>query len=136
MRDFLDTNILVYANDAADLRKQEVALDCVHTHIRDGTGVVSTQVMQEYAVNGIRKLRQAIPVVMHQLHLIESLHVVTINPNLVRRGLEIKSMYGLDYWDSLIIAAAESAGCDRLLSEDFNTGQFYCGIRTLNPFEA
>jgi predicted nucleic acid-binding protein len=136
MKAFLDTNILVYANDSGNARKQEIALDCVYTHIREGTGVVSTQVMQEYAVNGIQKLKQAIPVVMHQLHLIETLQVVIIQPHLVRRGVEIQGMYGLSYWDSLIIAAAESAGCDCLLSEDFNVGQFYCGIPTQNPFDA
>ncbi len=134
MKAFLDTNILVYANDSSDARKQEIALDCVYTHIRDGSGVVSTQVMQEYAVNGIQKLKQAVPVVMHQLHLIESLQVVIIQPHLVRRGVEIQGMYGLSYWDSLIIAATESADCDCLPSEDFNEGQFYCGIPTQNPF--
>lgn len=136
MRTFLDSNIFVYANDAADEGKQEIAINLVTKHLREGTGVLSTQVMQEYTVNAIQKLGQAVPVVMHQLHLLESLSVVVIKPELVRRGLEIKTLYGLSYWDSLIIAAAESAGCSQILSEDLNSGQSYCGMKCINPFAA
>lgn len=136
MRTFLDSNIIVYANDAADEGKQETAIKLVQKHMQDGSGFISTQVMQEYAVTATQKLGQAVPVVMHQLHLLESLSVVVIKPELVRRGLEIKTLYGLSYWDSLIIAAAESAGCTQILSEDLNSGQVYCGIRCINPFSS
>lgn len=136
MKTFLDSNIIVYANDAADEQKQEIAINLIQKHMREGSGVISTQVMQEYAVNAIQKLSQKVPVVMHQLHLLESLSVVVIKPELVRRGLEIKTLYSLSYWDSLIIAAAESAGCNQVLSEDLNSGQVYCGMKSINPFEA
>jgi predicted nucleic acid-binding protein len=135
VRTFLDSNIIVYANDAADAGKQENAISLVQKHMRDGTGVLSTQVLQEYAVTALQKLGQAVPVVMHQLHLLESLSVVVIKPDLVRRGLEIKTLYGLSYWDSLIIAAAESAGCNQILSEDLNSAQSFCGMKCINPFE-
>lgn len=36
-RDFLDTNIIVYANDSADPRKQELAIGIVSLGIREGT---------------------------------------------------------------------------------------------------
>jgi len=134
MKAFLDTNILVYANDERDTRKQEIALDIVARHIRENAGVISTQVMQEYTVNAVQKLKQAIPVVMHQLHLLETLEVVAVSPDLVRRALEINQLYGTSYWDALIIAAAEKAGCDRIISEDLNSGQNYCGMRCENPF--
>jgi len=131
---FIDTNIVIYANDAADVQKQNQAIDIVTGHLRDGLGVISTQVMQEYSVNALGKLKQALPVVMHQLHLLESLETVTIKPALVRRALEIYGIYGISYWDALIIAAAEQSGCTRILSEDLNAGQFYCGIECVNPF--
>lgn len=131
---FLDTNIIVYANDGADPRKQDVALELVARHLRAGTGVISTQVMQEYAVNALQKLKQAVPVVMHQLHLLETLEVRIVTPDLVRRALEISNLYEISYWKALIIAAAEKSGCALILSEDLNAGQNYCGIRCENPF--
>ena len=90
--------------------------------------------MQEYAVNALGKLRQALPVVMHQMHLLESLEIVVIKPTLVCRALEIFGIYGISYWDALIVAAAEQAGCGRMLSEDLKSGQSCCGIECVNPF--
>ncbi len=134
MRCFLDTNIVVYANDASDPRKQAIAIDSVVRHMRGHSGVISTQVLQEYAVVGVNKLKQPVPVVVHQLHLLESLLVVQITPDLVRRALEVQQIYGVSYWDSLILSAGESAGCDTLLTEDLATGSFYCGMICRNPF--
>lgn len=131
---FIDTNIIIYANDSADERKQTIAIDIVSGHIRDRLGVISTQVMQEYAVNALGKIKQALPVIMHQLHLLESLETVVLKPKLVRRALEICGIYGISYWDALILAAAEQAGCGRILSEDLSAGQSYCGIECVNPF--
>jgi predicted nucleic acid-binding protein len=34
----------------------------------------------------------------------------------------------------MIVAAAERAGCGRILSEDLNSGQTYFGVRVENPF--
>lgn len=134
-KDFLDSNIIVYANDAADRRKQDLAIEIVARGLRDGTAVISTQVLQEYAVNAVGKLRQELPVVMHQLKLLEFLPIVAATPKLVRRGLEVSGLYGINFWDALIVAAAEHARCDRILSEDLNPGQFYCGMDCVNPFQ-
>jgi predicted nucleic acid-binding protein len=35
-----------------------------------------------------------------------------------------------------IVAEAEEAGCSRIISEDMNAGQVYCGMRMVNPFMA
>jgi predicted nucleic acid-binding protein len=136
MKAFLDTNIIVYANDSADPEKQGKALELIQSHMRSGSGVISTQVLQEYTANALQKLGQAVPVIMHQLHLLESFRVIHMTPELVRRSLEIKNLYGLNYWDSLIIAAAESVGCDHILSEDLNPSQSYCGMTCINPFRS
>lgn len=99
-----------------------------------GRGVVPSQVFQEYASVALEKLKQPIAVVTIQLHLLESFRVVLIKPALVRRALKIHTLYQLGYWDAQILAAAEHAGCDQILSEDFSSGQIYLGMRCLNPF--
>jgi predicted nucleic acid-binding protein len=40
----------------------------------------------------------------------------------------------LECGDALIIAAAEKANCDYILSEDLNAGQTYRGVSVINPF--
>ena len=53
----------------------------------------------------------------------------------VRRALEIKSQYGIQFYDALMVAAAEASGCGKILTEDLNDGQIYCGVKAVNPFK-
>lgn len=53
---------------------------------------------------------------------------------LLQRGYTIQRRYGLSWWDSLIVAAAETSGCTTILSEDFAHGAEYLGITVENPF--
>ena len=131
---FLDTNLIVYANDARDAWKQARAIELVTRSIREGTGVISTQVMQEYAVVAGGKLHQDADTILRQLLLLESLEVVEITPSLIRRALELQFRYQVNFWDASILAAAEHARCYRLWSEDLNPGQLYATVRIENPF--
>jgi predicted nucleic acid-binding protein len=133
---FLDTNILVYANDERDPAKQSRAIEVVTECMRGRTGVVSTQVLQEYAVVALEKLRQDLDVVLRQLLLLESLEVVQITPELVRRGLEMQSRFRISYWDGAVIATAEHAKCHLVLSENLAGGALYGTVRVENPFAA
>ncbi len=54
---------------------------------------------------------------------------------MVRRAVEVHDRYGVHFYDSLIIAAAERAGCECIWSEDLNAGQKYFGVTVQNPFE-
>jgi predicted nucleic acid-binding protein len=131
---FIDTNIIIYANDARDEQKQKRALAIVAEHMRLGTGVISTQVLQEYAHVALNKLHQRQDVILRQLVLLEGLEVIPQNPALIRRSVEIKATYQISFWDACIISAAEHAKCNIILSEDLNNGQFYSGIAMENPF--
>ena len=70
------------------------------------------------------------------IDVICSLQVLDIDLEMVRRAISTHSRYGTTYWDSLIIAAVERAGCSTILSEDYNSGQSYHGILAVNPFAA
>lgn len=132
---FIDTNLIVYANDRRDAKKQEQALDLIRREMREGTGVISIQVMQEYANTALNKLNQEAGIVLRQLALLETLTVVYPDPPMVRRAVELKLLFQLSFWDASILAAAENAGCSQLLSEDLNEGQAYGAIRVVNPFK-
>ena len=133
MKSFLDTNLIVCANDARDPQKQARAIEVITREMRGGTGVISTQVMQEYAVVAGSKLHQAPDTIVRQLLLLESLEVVQVTPVLIRRGLELQFRYQINDWDASILAAAEQAQCGRLLTEDLNPGQLYATVRIENP---
>ncbi len=131
---FLDTNILIYANDKRIPDKQKMAVHLISQLLKGGGGVVSTQVLQEYAHVAMSKLGQKEEVVLRQLHFLEKMEVVYQTPAMIRRAVEIKKTYGINFWDACIVSNAEYARCDMIYSEDLNTGQFYSGIRIHNPF--
>lgn len=131
---FIDTNLIVYANDRRDLQKQQRALEVIRREIHGGTGVISIQVLQEYANTALNKLGQEPAIVLRQLTLLETFTVVRPDPPMVRRAVELKALFQLSFWDASIIAAAENVGCRHLLSEDLNPGQIFGTIRVINPF--
>ena len=73
---FIDTNVLIYANDGRDKVKQEKAISIIQQIMSLGNGVVSTQVIQEYANAALTKLNQDSGAVLRQTKLLESFEVV------------------------------------------------------------
>jgi predicted nucleic acid-binding protein len=60
----------------------------------------------------------------------------TVQPDLdmVSRAVMVRAKYGMHFYDGMIIAAAERAGCERIWSEDLSVGHLYFGIRVESPF--
>jgi predicted nucleic acid-binding protein len=48
--------------------------------------------------------------------------------------LKIRKSHGFSFWDSAIVAAAKSVGCDRVYTEDLTHGQTVVGVKIVNPF--
>lgn len=136
VKTFIDTNVIVYANDAADPERKAVSIGAVEAQMRAGSGVISTQVLQEFTSIARHKLGQPDERIIQQLRALERMEVVTVRPSMVRRAVELSTRYQINFWDGAIIAAAESAHCQILWSEDLNAGQLYAGVRVENPLAA
>lgn len=133
--DFLDSNVLLYAYDVSAPAKQRIAQDLVRRAVA-GEMVVSTQVLAEFAATLLHKLTPPAPP-DHVLAILDALGPIKMsdrNDDLVRRAVEIRARYGVHFYDGMIVAAAERAGCSRIWSEDLNAGQQYFGITVANPF--
>ena len=133
---FIDTNVLVYRYDSRDPVKQLRAQELVKSGIENQTAVVSAQVLGEFFTTVTRKIQIPLSTEEAQaaVDLISTLTVVALDLGLVRRAISTHRRYVISYWDALIVAAAESAGCTRILSEDLNHGQAYNGVLVVNPF--
>jgi len=131
---FIDTNIIIYANDRRDKQKQIKAIELIKKILIDGNGVISTQVLQEYAFVALNKINQSQHAVLRQLKLLESFEVVNQSADQIRRAVDIMHVYRINFWDACIISNAEYADCHIIYSENFNTNQFYTGIQIINPF--
>jgi predicted nucleic acid-binding protein len=133
---FVDTNILLYAHDVADPAKNRRAVELLTQLWADANGVLSTQVLQEFAVNLQRQtsLSLTLQEVQRRILLYLDWEVVVNGGGSVLRGLEVQERYRLSFWDGMIVQAAESAGCEVLYSEDLSHGQEYGGVLVVNPF--
>ena len=135
-REFIDTNILVYAYDRHEPEKHSQAQELLTRGIEDETAVLSVQVLGEFFNVVTKRIPHPLSIgeAEEAIDLFSILTVVELNLALVRRAIHTHLQYGITYWDSLIVAAAERAGCRRIFSEDLNPGQSYHGIVVVNPF--
>ena len=132
---FIDTNILVYAADKHEPEKRKTCRYLLKKLVRsEEAGVISTQVLQEFFVAATRKLGIEALLAKEMTHSFRNFEVVTIVPILIEEAIDISILNKISFRDGLIIAAAESALCSTLLSEDLNHGQIIRGVTVSNPF--
>ncbi len=133
--EFLDTNVLIYAYDITADAKRSIADDLIQRAL-SGEFLISTQVLAEFASTLLHKLRPAAKPeeVETILGILGPIRVVPTDAGIVRRAVEARSRYGIHFYDGMIVAAAERAGCTRIWSKDLNPGQSYFGIALENPF--
>ena len=134
---FIDTNVLAYAFDPADLAKRERARELVNEALRSGNGCISLQVAQEFLNICLRKFAVPMTVPEAAAYLQETLTpLCRVFPSieLLKSGLELKERCKYSFYNSLIIAAALEAGCDLLYSEDLHHGQQIGRLRIASPF--
>lgn len=133
-RVFIDTNVLVYADDLDAGPKNTLARTLVAEALLQGTGVLSTQVLQEFFAVATRKLGVAAEVARRKVELLAHLEVVRIDVDAILAAIDLHRLHPLSFWDALIIQSAASAGCSRLLSEDLQHGRTLAGVKIENPF--
>jgi len=133
---FIDTNILLYAHDRQAGAKQARAAQLLTTLWESRTGVLSSQILQEFFVNVVRKLTP--PLAIPQAREIVRTYGTWIRhptgPEEIIRASEIIEIAGFSFWDSLVVAAAEKSGAALLYSEDLQHGQRIAGMLIQNPF--
>ncbi|MBQ4199388.1 MAG: PIN domain-containing protein [Kiritimatiellae bacterium] len=132
---FFDTNILLYAATDQDARKGDSARELIaHAITVNHDGCISTQVLGEFANVMVGKLKQSHKVVDGYLDYFRDLLKTGVTIDLVRRTMDVKEEYGIQFYDALIVSTAEKIGCTEIVSEDLNPGQTYRGMAVVNPF--
>ncbi len=137
-RTFVDSNILLYAHDASEVEKQPIARAMLEKLWADRSGVISTQVLQEFYVVATRKFKP--PMRRSEAREIVALYavwpVVQIDVGLILDAAALEERLQLSFWDALIVEAARRAGATRLVSEDLQGGRPIAGVAIENPFVA
>jgi predicted nucleic acid-binding protein len=132
---FVDTNILVYAHDVDQGEKHRIARDLLIELLKERSGALSPQVLQEFYVTVTRKLPK--PLTKRAAReIVEDLSAWCVDTTAteVAAAFRIEDEAKISFWDALICASAVKAGAEVLLSEDLNAGQKVAGVRIQNPF--
>jgi len=131
---FFDTNVLVYTEDVSAPAKQKRAASLWNKHFRNGTALISFQVLQEYFSAVTRKLAIDAGVAQRRVEIFSTANVITFDAAEVISAIELHRLMGTSFWDALILHAARSGGANVLYSEDFQHGAILASVRVVNPF--
>jgi predicted nucleic acid-binding protein len=133
---FVDTNVLIYAEDRFEPTKHRAALAWLNALWARRCGRVSTQVLNEFYVNTTRKLRPPMPMgdARAEVRRYQHWQPWQIDQQTVETAWAYEARFALSYWDSLILAAASHQGCQIVLTEDLQHEQRIDSVRIVNPF--
>ena len=136
-RYFLDTNIFVYAFDSSSPAKQRRATELIRNALSSGQGIVSYQVVQEFFNVALRRFSQPLSHAEAEQYLttvFRPLLALQSSIAIYQAALQLAGSHRLNWFDALIVAAAQAGECKVLYSEDLQHGQTIGGLRIENPF--
>ncbi|MDR9415423.1 MAG: PIN domain-containing protein [Gracilimonas sp.] len=134
---FLDTNVFAYSFDHSNSEKRNKASALIKTHLENGSGVISYQVVQEFINVSYRKFKH--PMTLSELEryiedVLSHFWEVYASKDLNYSAIGIKEQFKFSFYDSLIIAAALEAGCSTLYSEDLQHQQKVYSVEIIDTF--
>lgn len=138
-RAVVDTNVLVYTQDADDPTRHEQAIRVLDGLVERDAAVVTAQVLAEYFVTVTRRFsdRLDVDLAAEQVErLADSMPVLDTNLAVVLEALRGVVRYRMSYYDAQIWAAARLNGITVVLTEDFQDGSEIEGVRFVDPFAA
>jgi predicted nucleic acid-binding protein len=134
VRSFFDTNVLIYTDDHDAPGKQTRALGLVEQARREGSGALSTQVLQEYFVAATQRLGVSSEIARRKVELFANLDLVQVALPDILAAIDLHRLHRISFWDALIVRAALAARCGVLYSEDLHAGWRIEQLEIVDPF--
>jgi predicted nucleic acid-binding protein len=131
---FVDTNVLVYADDARDAEKQATARALLRRLLAERSGKLSLQVLQEFFAAATQKLGLAAVDARRRIEIFSHLDVVRLDVDDVLAAIDLHRLHELSIWDALVVRAALISGCRTLYTEDLQHGRRFEALQIVDPF--
>jgi predicted nucleic acid-binding protein len=131
---FVDTNVLLYAQDQRDDRRRGIAQDVLARLWATDSGALSTQVLQEFYDVGTRKMKLQPAVARRVVAYYAVWPVVETTAQLIVSASLLHERHGFAFWDAMVVEAALLSGATTLLSEDLQDGRRIGDLTIRNPF--
>ena len=135
-RIFVDTNVLVYAHDLDGEVKRAIAEHVLRQLWSDETGVLSSQVLQEFYATLTSGVDSPVPrrAARDLIGAYSVWPVVTLDAADVLVASDLEERYRLTFRDALVVTAARKANATLLLSEHLQPFRPIAGLEISNPF--
>lgn len=135
-RAFVDTNVLVYAHDAAAGQRLVRARDVLRSLWSESRGCVSIQVLQEFFVTVTRRLPVRLDSATAAAAVEDYARWSVHEPSAVDvlAAIDLHEQVQISFWDAMIVRSASALGCDVLYTEDLSAGQRYDDVLVVDPF--
>lgn len=134
-RSFLDTNILIYTDDASNAARQQQAISLLQEGWSQSNLVISTQVLQEYFLAATRKLGVSLETAQRKIALLnQRVEVFSIEADDIVLAIDLQRLHSFSFWDALIVRMAQKTACTLLYSEDMQHGRKLGNLTIINPF--
>ena len=134
-REFLDTNVLIYAHDARSPSKRDRARELIRRLMRERRGVLSPQVLQEFFAAATRKLGMSSEDAGRRVVQYSRFDVVTLGAADLVAAIDLHRLHHLSIWDALIVRAALNGACATLHTEDMQSGCVVESLTLRDPFQ-
>jgi predicted nucleic acid-binding protein len=134
-KQFVDTNIIVYAHDFTAGEKHTRAKALLLDLWSNQMGCLSVQVLQEFYVTVTQKIKKPLSSLQAN-DIITSLcawKVYSPSASDVISAIQLHQKQQISFWDAMILLSAAKMGCGTLWSEDLNA-QKYNSVQVINPF--
>ena len=129
----LDTNVLIYACDKADPRRQQIALDLI---ARATDAILLWQVAREF-IAASRKLKEQgftpADAWDRLADFLRLFRLVSPSATVLPRARDFHLRHSVSFWDALIVAACLESGVQTLYSEDIPGQEAFGSVKIVNP---
>lgn len=134
MRVALDSNILVYAEGVNGEPMQRRALSLL-AKLDPAETIVPAQTLGELFNVLVKKARWERSAARESITSWKDIYpVAETSSEVISSATDLASDHGLAIWDAVVLAAAASARCRLLLSQDMHEGFTWSGLTIANPF--
>lgn len=131
----LDTNILIYAADASNAEKHKISVGLLRRLTLE-RAALPMQCLSEFYASTVRKgLLSKASASASVIFYSDVLEIVPSSLEDFRAALEMSKLHNFQFFDLLIWAVAERAGCTVFLTEDMQHQRVLGNVLILNPFK-
>lgn len=140
MASLVDTNILVYRFDYRFPDKQRLASELLREGLKQDSLRIPHQALVEFvavvtrAKAGKEPLLSPADARREAEEFLSQFTILYANASVFRTALRGMAAYNLEWFDAHLWAYAEHYGLGELISEDFEHGRMYGGVKARDPF--